>query len=144
MERFGPLVTPEWLADHLGDPDLRLVDFRWYLDGRSGRDAYRAGHIPGAVFLDLEDVTAESGPGRHPLPSMEQFTAAARRAGISWRSRVVAYDDAAGWVAGRLWWLLRHFGHEPVAVLDGGLQNWRGELATDEAEPPPGDFIARP
>lgn len=142
---FGPLVSPEWLAQHLHDADLRVIDFRWYLDGRSGREAYRAGHIPGAVFLDLEAVTGQTGAGRHPLPTMDRFTAAVRAAGISWRSRVVVYDDASGSVGARLWWLLRHFGHEPVAVLDGGIPAWTGELATGD-EPPPatGDYVARP
>ena len=139
-----PLVTAGWLAEHLHDPDLRVLDFRWYLSGRRGRDSYAEGHIPGAVFVDLEDVTGETGPGRHPLPTAEQFAAAMRAAGVSSRTMVVVYDDASGTVAARLWWMLLHFGHERVAVLDGGLQAWRGELATDEVRVPPGDFVAGP
>src|SRR5690349_833205 len=123
-----PLVEASWLAAHAADPNLRLIDFRWYLDGRSGRAAYDAGHIPGAVFVDLETVTASSGAGRHPLPSAAQFEAEMRLAGVSAESRVVVYDDAGGSIAARLWWLLRHFGHHEAAVLDGGLQAWPGPL----------------
>lgn len=143
MAAFGPLVTPEWLHEHIDDPDLRVVDFRWYLDGRSGREAYLSGHIPGAVFCDLADVTGPHPPGgRHPLPSREQFQAAARAAGIGRRTAVVAYDDASGSNAGRLWWLLRWFGHPAAAVLDGGVQAWGEPLETREVEPPAGDFVA--
>ncbi len=143
---MGPLVDAAWLAAHIDDPDLRLIDFRWYLDGRRGRDAYNAGHLPGAVFVDMDDVTAETGPGRHPIPSPERFAAAMRAAGVSRRSLVVVYDDAGGSIAARLWWLLRHFGHSPVAMLDGGLQAWPGGLSTATPSPPPGDLeaVARP
>jgi thiosulfate/3-mercaptopyruvate sulfurtransferase len=137
-----PLVDAAWLAAHIDDPDLRLIDFRWYLDGRRGRDAYNAGHLPGAVFVDMDDVTAESGPGRHPVPSPERFAAAMRAAGVSRRSLVVVYDDAGGSIAARLWWLLRHFGHSQGAVLDGGLQAWPGELSTATPSPAPGDLVA--
>ena len=139
-----PLVTAEWLAQHLHDPDLRVIDFRWYLADRNGRESYAAGHIPGAVFVDLEEVTGETGPGRHPLPTAEQFAAAMRKAGVSTSTFVVAYDDASGTVAARLWWMLLHFGHERATVLDGGLQAWPGDLATDDVRVPPGDFVARP
>ncbi|HEX6350149.1 MAG TPA: sulfurtransferase [Candidatus Dormibacteraeota bacterium] len=137
-----PLVDARWLEQHAADPDLRIIDFRWYLDGRSGRAAYEGGHIPGAVFVDLEAVTAPSGPGRHPIPSAQQFEAEMRAAGVSSDTRVVVYDDAAGSVAGRLWWLLRHFGHRQAAVLDGGLQAWGGPLSTDAERPPAGNFVA--
>lgn len=137
-------MTPEWLLEHVTDPDVRVIDFRWYLDGRDGPAAYRAGHIPGAVFLDLADVTGETGPGRHPLPSPERFAAALRAAGVSRSTRVVAYDDATSIpTAARLWWLLRHFGHAQAAVLDGGIQAWPGTLERgDEPPPAPGDFQA--
>jgi thiosulfate/3-mercaptopyruvate sulfurtransferase len=138
----GPLVDAGWLAEHGSDPDLRVIDFRWYLDGRRGRDAHAGGHLPGAVFVDLEDVTGDTGPGRHPLPSAEQFAAAMRAAGVSSRSEVVVYDDAGGSIAARLWWLLRHFGHAEAAVLDGGIQAWPRPLATDATQPAPGDFVA--
>jgi len=139
---FGPIVAPEWLRQHLGEPGLAVVDLRWYLDGRSGRAAYDSGHIPGAVFVDLDDICGEEGAGRHPLPTKERFQAAVRRAGIGNGDRVVAYDDAGGSVAGRLWWLLRSFGHGAAAVLDGGIQAWGAPLESHRSEPPPGDFAA--
>jgi thiosulfate/3-mercaptopyruvate sulfurtransferase len=128
---FGPLVSAEWLREHLDDPNLRIVDFRWYLLGGKGRDAYAKGHIPGAVFVDLEEVTGKEGGGRHPLPTRAQFDEAMQKAGISAATRVVAYDDVGGSVASRLWFLLRWFGHEAQAVLDGGLGAW-GKLLTPE------------
>lgn len=144
VDTFGPLVSAAWLHDHLADPDLRVVDVRWYLDGRSGRDAYRGGHVPGAVFCDLDqDLSGKvEGRGRHPLPERDAFQQAMRRLGIGATTRVVAYDDQGGMVAGRLWWLLRYFGHDAVALLDGGLAAWEGPLATDDETPPAGDFAA--
>ena len=142
-EQLGPLVTARWLHDHLGEPDLRVIDFRWYLSGKSGRTEYLRGHIPGAVFVDLEDVTGE-GPGRHPLPSRGEFEAAMRAAGVSARTRVVTYDGSGGSVAARLWYLLRLFGHPAQAVLDGGIQAWGGPLEEGEVEVSRGDFVAQP
>lgn len=139
---MGPVIDAAWLAEHIGDPGLRVIDFRWYLDGRRGRDEYAAGHIPGAVFVDIADVTADSGPGRHPIPSPQRFATAMRAAGVSGATGVVVYDDVGGSIAARLWWLLRHFGHQAVAVVDGGLQAWPGELSTEEPRPPAGDFEA--
>jgi thiosulfate/3-mercaptopyruvate sulfurtransferase len=128
---FGPIVSPEWLHEHLDDPNLRIVDFRWYLLGGKGRDAYERGHIPGAVFVDLEAVTGKEGGGRHPLPTGEQFQEEMQKAGISAATRVVAYDDVGGSVASRLWFLLGLFGHDAQAVLDGGVGAW-GKLLTTE------------
>jgi thiosulfate/3-mercaptopyruvate sulfurtransferase len=142
-EGFGPLVGPEWLHEHLGEPDLRVIDFRWYLLGKKGRDAYLAGHIPGAFFVELDDVTGEGG-GRHPLPTAAQFDQAMRRAGVGRETRVVAYDDVGGSVAARLWFLLRWFGHGAQAVLDGGVQAWAGPLEEGELEVARGDFESRP
>lgn len=119
-----PLVVVAWLVEHLDDPAVRIVDTRFYLDGRRGADAYAAGHIPGAVFMDVErDLSspAGSGPGRHPLPSAEVFSGALSRAGIGPRTIVVAYDDVGGAMAARLWWLLCAIGHRGGRVLDGGL-----------------------
>jgi thiosulfate/3-mercaptopyruvate sulfurtransferase len=138
---FGPLVSAEWLHEHIGDPDLRVIDFRWYLVGRRGPEEYARGHIPGAVFVDLDEVTGK-GPGRHPLPARTQFEAAMRRAGVSGATTVVAYDDAGGSVAARLWFLLRWFGHGRQAVLDGGLQAWPGPLDTSRPSVAPGNFTA--
>jgi thiosulfate/3-mercaptopyruvate sulfurtransferase len=131
MDAQTGLVDAEWLAGHLSD--VRVVDVRWYLDGRSGRAAYDAGHLPGAVWLDIDnDLSgpASTAGGRHPLPTPEHFAAALGRAGIAAGTPVVAYDDAGGAQAARLWWLLHVLG-EPVAVLDGGLAAWPGELTTD-------------
>ena len=119
--------TPSFLREHLDE--LTVVDCRFALgEPGAGERAYLAGHIPGAAFLDLDrDLAAPPGErGRHPLPSAEDFAAAARRAGIDDDRRVVAYDEAGEGGAARLWWLLRHFGHEDVAVLDGGLRGVEG------------------
>ena len=142
MSTFGPLVSPEWLHEHIGEPDLRLVDFRWYLTGRQGRDAYLGGHIPGAVFVDLDAVTGK-GPGRHPLPAKQQFQDEMRRAGVGAASRVVVYDDAGGSIGARLWFLLGWFGHGAQAVLDSGLQGWGQPLETAVPMVTPGDFKAK-
>ncbi len=142
MTRFGPLVSPEWLREHLGDKDVRIIDFRWYLTGQQGRDAYLRGHIPGAVFVDLDAVTG-TGPGRHPLPTKQQFQEEMRRAGVSAGTKVVVYDDAGGSTAARLWFLLGWFGHKAQAVLDAGLvldarvgERYRGEY--EPIDPKPG------
>lgn len=142
---FGPLAAAAWLAQHDDDPTVRVIDLRWYLDGRSGRAAYDAGHVPGAVFVDLDRVSGhELGRGRHPLPEPGQFERAMREAGVCGDSTVVVYDDAGGTVAARLWWMLRYFGHHRVAVLDGGLQAWPGPLSTEAFQPAPCDFVAAP
>ena len=127
-----------------------LLDVRWRLGGPPGIDAYRAGHLPGAVFVDLEtDLAAAPGPaGRHPLPEPASFQAAMRRAGVSDGRAVVVYDGADSTTAARAWWLLRYFGHRASRVLDGGFRAWTaagGQAATgDGAAPVPGDFSARP
>jgi thiosulfate/3-mercaptopyruvate sulfurtransferase len=145
---FGPIVDVDWLSARLGQSDLQLVDCRWKLrEPGAGRAAYLAGHIPGAAFLDLDtDLSDPPGKrGRHPLPESGRFEAAVRAAGISGDSRVVAYDEGGESGAARLWWLLRHFGHDAVAVLDGGAAAWRasgGELTPGEEVPEPGDFTA--
>jgi thiosulfate/3-mercaptopyruvate sulfurtransferase len=142
MSKFGPLVSPEWLHEHASDPDVRIVDFRWYLLGHQGRDAYNTGHIPGAVFVDLDAVTGK-GPGRHPLPTRQQFQDEMRRAGVNASTSVVVYDDAGGSIAARLWFLLGWFGHGAQAVLDSGLQGWGQPLETAVPFVQPGDFKAR-
>jgi thiosulfate/3-mercaptopyruvate sulfurtransferase len=125
---------------------VRFVDSRFdLLDPPAARRRYLEAHIPGAVFLDLdEDLSDLSIPpevgGRHPLPSAELFAAAASRAGIGTDTLVVAYDEGMTGGAARLWWLLRHFGHDRVAVLDGGLRAWLGPLATGEEQVEPAAF----
>ena len=151
---MNALVTTEWLAAQLGAPDLRVADVRWYLDpARPGRDAYAAGHIPGAVFLDMdEDLSAPGGgrgraSGRHPWPGSERVARVMSAAGIGPGVRVVAYDDQAGAMAARLWYLLRAYGHDAVAVLDGGLAKWTAEgraVETASVTPPAASFAARP
>jgi thiosulfate/3-mercaptopyruvate sulfurtransferase len=138
----GPLVTAAWLRERLADPALRIVDCRYRLgEPGAGEALWRDGHIPGAAFLDLDrDLAAPPGErGRHPLPEPAVFETAIRRAGVGPGTLVVAYDEAGEGGAARLWWLLRHFGHENVTVLDGGLRSWReegGELSAQPAEEP--------
>jgi thiosulfate/3-mercaptopyruvate sulfurtransferase len=129
---IGPLVSADWLRDRLGRRELVVVDCRYALGSPgAGRRAWEEAHIPGAHFLDVdEDLSGppgdgSTGGGRHPLPSAEDFAAAAASAGIGAESTVVAYDEAGEGGAARLWWLLRHFGHADVVVLDGGLHGWR-------------------
>ncbi len=131
MTFAAPIVSGSWLQTHLAE--VRVVDVRWYLDGRSGRAAYESGHVPGAVYLDIDTELSEPATeqdGRHPLATPERFAAALARVGIAAGTPVVAYDDAGGSIAARLWWMLHVLG-EPVAVLDGGLAAWPGELSTD-------------
>jgi len=134
------LVSCEWLAGHANDPDVRVADTRWSLiEKDKGRAAYRDGHVPGAVFLDVDtDLAAPrgQGPGRHPLPAPEAFAAAMSRAGIGHGTHVVAYDFGDGSTAARLWWLLRYFGHERASVLDGGMARWLAEGRPVESRVP--------
>lgn len=132
------LISVDQLAARIADPTLRVVDVRWYLlRPGAGRAAYVEGHIPGAIHLDLDtDLSAERGAGRHPLPEPDEFRRRMAQAGIGTDDLVVAYDDAGGTVAARLWWMLDNLGHRGgVAVLDGGVQAWTAaghELSTDE------------
>ena len=132
------LVSAEHLAAQIYDPRLRVVDVRWYL-GRpgDGRIAYDAGHIPGAIFVDVDsDLVAAAGPGRHPLPDPRVFAARLAMLGIGSEHAVVVYDDVGGWVAARLWWMLDDLRHRAVSVLDGGYQAWTGgEYPIDVGEP---------
>src|ERR687893_1309384 len=122
-----PVVTTSWLAARLGSPELRVVDGSWYLPG-SGRDApaeYLAGHIPGAVFFDL-DASSDAGTSLpHMLPSAEAFAARMSALGIGSAHELVIYDGSGvNMSAARVWWAFRVFGHDRVAVLDGGLGKW--------------------
>jgi thiosulfate/3-mercaptopyruvate sulfurtransferase len=155
------LVDSGWLAGEIAKAGassgplttLRVVDTRFYLDpARHGRDAWRAGHIPGAIFLDMDqDLSAPGGgrglkAGRHPWPSEEQVSRVMGAAGIGPGVRVVAYDDNAGGSAARLWYLLRAHGHDDVAVLDGGLAQWIAEgrpLSSEAPRVEPARFTAR-
>jgi thiosulfate/3-mercaptopyruvate sulfurtransferase len=131
MARFpDPLVSSEWLAAHRDE--VVVADVRSYLDGRSGRAAFEAGHIPGAVFVDLDRELSGGGDdtaGRHPLPTPEAFAEAMGGAGVGDHDAVVAYDDTGGGTAGRLVWMLRVLGRD-AALLDGGLRTWDGATQT--------------
>ncbi len=130
MELPGPLVSSGWLAEHLGQ--VRVVDVRWSMDGGPGHADYLAGHLPGAVFADLDaDLSAPPGAGgRHPLPTPQHFADVRAALGLV-SMPVVAYDDQGGSQAARLWWMLDAIGH-PAAVLDGGISAWAGALETDQ------------
>jgi thiosulfate/3-mercaptopyruvate sulfurtransferase len=135
----SPLVDVDWLAAHVRSPNVRVVDVRWYLGRRrGGAEAYERGHIPEAVYLDVDRDLANppgSGPGRHPLPDATSFARTLAGLGVTPSSIVVAYDDAGGAIAARLWWLLRYFNHPGGRVLDGGIQAWTAKghaLSTDE------------
>jgi thiosulfate/3-mercaptopyruvate sulfurtransferase len=124
----------------------RLLDVRWELGGPHGRPAYLAGHIPGAVFVDLDaELSAHDRPGegRHPLPDLADLQAAARRWGLRDGDTVVVYDGGSGHGAARAWWTLRWGGMRDVRILDGGLRAWRGELETGDVTPEPGDVVLR-
>lgn len=140
-----PFVDVAWVRGHR--EEAVLADCRWYTDARSGRDEYDAGHIPGAVFVDLDTaLTRHADPaeaGRHPLATPEDFAAAMGTLGIGDGDTVIAYDDAGGVIAARLVWMLRATGHE-AALLDGGLPAWEGELETAPADRAPATFAARP
>ncbi len=147
----GPLISAAALAARLERPPNRpsVLDVRWELATGPRRDQYLDGHIPGAVFVDLDAELA--GPpgagGRHPLPDADAFAAAMRAAGVSNARPVIVYDAATSVAAARGWWLLRYFGHSRVAVLDGGLAAWIAaghRLERGPAQPEPGDFLAAP
>ncbi len=142
-----PLVQPDQLVGQLGAPDLVVLDVRWSLEQGAEREAYLAGHIPGAEFLDLDlELAGPAGAGgRHPLPKVEDFAASMRRHGVSFSSQVVVYDEVTG-AAARAWWMLRAAGHRRVAVLDGGLQAYLeagGQLTRAKPSTRSGDFQAK-
>jgi thiosulfate/3-mercaptopyruvate sulfurtransferase len=146
-----PLVGADALADLLATsgPRPTILDVRWDLATGPDRAAYDAGHIPGAVFIDLDEKLADppSSRGRHPLPSPEPFTFAMRAAGVSTGRPVVVYAAGTSMPAARAWWLLRYFGHPQVAVLDGGLAAWEAgghPVESETSVPDGGDFVAQP
>ncbi|MEV7279064.1 sulfurtransferase [Streptomyces sp. NPDC093111] len=142
-----PIISAsELVSESAGARPPVLLDVRWTLGGPPGRPEYEAGHLPGAVYVDLDAELA--GPpgsgGRHPLPDVAAFGAVMRRAGVSADRPVVVYDGGLGWGAARAWWLLRWAGHPGVRVLDGGLAAWTGELSKDLPVPGEGDFVPVP
>lgn len=146
------LVEPDWLAQHLDDAQVVVVDCRFALAKPDlGRQQYGAGHIPGAYYLDLNhDLSSPAQPhgGRHPLPNWDQFMATLEKIGVvsDPPTLVVAYDDSRFAFASRLWWLLKYLGHDAVAVLNGGWGGWQAEYPVSTAIPAPqtGKFIPRP
>ncbi|MDX2642633.1 sulfurtransferase [Streptomyces sp. PA03-1a] len=147
---MNTIISAAELATALRDGTAPvLLDVRYERGGPSGHAAYEAGHIAGAVYVDLEaELVGPAGPaGRHPLPDAGVFAAAMRRAGVRRGSRVVVHDGGQGWAAARAWWTLRWAGHDDVRVLDGGLPAWTaggGGLTTQATAPDPGDFEAVP
>jgi thiosulfate/3-mercaptopyruvate sulfurtransferase len=133
------LVSTDWLAEHLGEPGLTIVDSSWHMpaSGRSGRDEYLASHIPGARFLDIDELSDRSNPAPHMLPSASDFASAMGRLGIGSGDRIVVYDNSPIRTAARGWFMLRHFGARQVAILDGGFQKWLAERRPTESGKPP-------
>lgn len=146
----GPLVSADDLLSSLDSPNAPvLLDVRWRLGGPPGRQDYAEGHLPGAVYLDLDaDLAAAPGAGgRHPLPAAEDLQRVLREAGVRAGRPVVAYDSDNGSIAARVWWLLRWAGHDDVAVLDGGYAAWVAAghpVTTDEVTPEEGDIDIHP
>lgn len=133
------LVSTDWLEQHLGEPDLVVVDSSWFMpaSGRNGRDEYLQAHIPGARFVDIDALSDRSNPAPHMLPSAAEFGAAMERLGIGREDRIVVYDNSPIRTAARGWFMLRHFGAANVAILDGGFQKWLAEgRPTESGEPP--------
>ena len=143
------LVTTEWLAVHLGDRDVRVVDGSWHMPqlGRDARAEFAHAHIPGAVFFDIDTIADRASALPHMLPTPEEFAIAVGALGIGDGDRVVVYDSRGVVSAARVWWTFRAFGHDTVAVLDGGLPKWRSESRPVEsgvATPPTRRFTAKP
>ncbi|MFI7300641.1 sulfurtransferase [Streptomyces sp. NPDC050121] len=152
---MNAIITASELAGDLaGENPPVVLDVRWQLSvakaagepAFDGRAAYEAGHVPGAVYVDLdrELAGAPGGRGRHPLPDLAEFGATMRRAGVFAGRPVVVYDGGQGWAAARAWWLLRWTGHPDVRVLDGGLPSWQGDLSVDVPARVQGDFVPEP
>lgn len=123
------LVTTEWLAGEMGASDLRIVDASWHMpaSGRNGLEEYLAGHIPGAVFMDLADLVDTTSPIDNTLPPPEKFASRMQSLGLGDGSRIVLYDDSAVKTAARAWFMLKLFGAHDVAILDGGIAKWKAE-----------------
>lgn len=145
----SPLVTTQWLADHLSAPDVRIIDASWYLPDqkRDAKAEYTEAHIPGAVYFDLDDIADTASPYPHMLPAPEKFSARVRKMGIGDGHRIIAYDGMGLFSAARAWWMFRAMGHEEVFVLDGGFPKWRAEGRPIDDMPPvpqPRHFTPRP
>lgn len=142
-----PLVTTEWLAARLGQPGIKLLDASWYMpaQNRDAKGEFATAHIPGAAFFDIDAIADTASSLPHMLPAPEAFATAVGALGIGNRDTVVIYDGAGIFSAPRAWWSFRVFGHDNVAVLDGGLPKWRREgrpIETGPAKPRPASFTA--
>ncbi|MDX2287777.1 MAG: 3-mercaptopyruvate sulfurtransferase [Hyphomicrobiaceae bacterium] len=134
------LVETDWLAERLSAPDIVVVDCSWFLPatGRSGREEYLAGHIPGAIFFDIDEVSDPDSSLPHMLPPPVKFASRMKQMGIGDGQRIICYDRSGIFSAARVWWTLRAFGHEDVAVLDGGFRKWQSEARpTEQGQPAP-------
>lgn len=131
------LVSTDWLAQHMTAPDVRVLDGSTYLPGagKDGREEYDKAHIPGARFFDIDDISDSESPLPHMLPPVETFVSRVRGLGIGDGHRVVVYDQRGIYSSARVWWMFRLFGHEDVAVLDGGLPKWLAEGRPVDDEP---------
>lgn len=141
--RAAYLVSTDWLAARLGEPQLRILDCRYYFDGRSGRTAYAAGHLPGAVYLDWTALTRERDGVEWLVAPPEQVAAVLGQLGIAADDLIVAYDDEGGHFPARVWWTLALYGHDRVRVLEGGITKWVAEgrpLTTETPAPRPTEF----
>jgi thiosulfate/3-mercaptopyruvate sulfurtransferase len=132
------LVSTDWLAGHLGEPDLIVVDSTWHMpaSGRNAANEFLEAHIPGARFLDIDELSDHSHPSPHMLPSAADFGLAMERLGIDRGDRIVVYDNSPIHTAARGWFTLRHFGAQGTALLDGGLNKWVAEGRPTEAGEP--------
>ena len=145
----GDLVSTEWLAAHLVSPDIAILDASWHLPtaGRDAKKEFLAGHIPGARFFDIDELSDTASPLPHMLPAPEKFASRMRKMGVGDGKRVIAYDSAGLFSAARCWWMFKVMGHDDVAVLDGGLRKWQAEgRALEDGPPPPAQerhFTAR-
>ena len=142
-----PLVSTEWLAAHLRDPDLRVLDGSWHMPHlkRDPRAEFTASHLPGAAFFDIDGIADRTTTLPHMLPTPEAFAEAVGALGVGAGDRVVVYDSRGVVSSARVWWTFRAFGHDAVAVLDGGLPKWKAEgrpLESGEAKPPRRAFRA--
>jgi len=149
MTSFGPdpLVSTDWLAAHVGEPDLKVVDATFYLPHlkRDARAEFEQAHLPGAVFFDIETISDHSNPLPHMLPASKAFADAVGALGIGTGDRVVAYGGRGLIASARVWWTFRVFGHDRVAVLDGGSAKWKKEGRAVESglpSPAPRPFAA--
>lgn len=130
------IVETEWLAEHLDSPDIVILDGSTHLptSGRNARTEFKAGHIPGAYFFDIDEVSDKKSPLPHMLPSTVQFASQMKAMGIGDGMRIIVYDSEGLYSAARVWWMFRAMGHDDVAVLNGGLKKWKaeGRPVTDE------------